>query len=231
MRGPLADVAVLFDLDGTLVDTARDLAASMNHALALAGHPPVAPGRVRHLVGHGARAMLVQGLAEAGVTDPGAAAIDAHVAAFLDHYSRHLADHSRPFPGAVEAIDRLAADGAAIAICTNKREGLARALIGALGLASRFAVIVGGDTAGAAKPDPRPARLCLQRTGAARGVFIGDSDTDIRAAAAAGMPCLAALFGYGPLELREDAFALFSDYGDAPILVHRAAASSILGRG
>jgi len=223
MRRPLEGVTVLFDLDGTLVDTAGDLAAAMNHALTASGHAPVPLANVRHLVGHGARAMLARGLGEAGIADPTSAELDAHVAVFLEFYMAHIADTSRPFPGAVDAIEAIIAEGAAVAICTNKREAWARALIGALGLTRYFDSIVGADTAGAAKPDKRPLQRCIADTGAPKGVFVGDSDTDIRAADAAGMPCLAALFGYGPLDLCDRAFARFSNYEEVPALVRRAA--------
>jgi phosphoglycolate phosphatase len=221
MQAPLGDIAVIFDLDGTLIDTAADLAASMNHVLKRAGRAPVPLDRVRHLVGHGARAMLDRGFRENGGAVP--ADLDPHLAVFLDHYLAHIADQSRPFPGAVEALDALEADGARIAICTNKREAWARALFDALGLSHRFAALVGADTVGAAKPDPRPVFAALTGAGRAKGVFVGDSDTDIRAAKAAGMPCIAALFGYGPLDLATEAFAVFSAYEEAPGLIRRAA--------
>lgn len=221
MQAPLGDVAVIFDLDGTLIDTAADLAASMNHVLERAGRASVPLDRVRHLVGHGARAMLDRGFRENGGAAP--IDLDPHVALFLEHYLAHIADQSRPFPGALEALDALGADGAAIAICTNKREAWARALFGTLGLSHRFAAIIGADTVGVAKPDPRPVLAALAGTGRARGIFVGDSDTDISAAKAAGMPCIAALFGYGPLELSGEAFALFSAYAEAPELIRRAA--------
>lgn len=223
MRGPLAGVAVIFDLDGTLIDTAGDLTASMNHALTNAGLAPVPLARVRHLVGHGARAMLSKGFAESGAGAPSPAELDAHVSVFLGHYMAHIADTSRPFSGAIEAIEAMKTDGATIAICTNKREAWARALIEALNLTCHFAAIVGADTTGLAKPDPLPVRHCMSKARAQRAVFIGDSDTDIRAAEAAGIPCLAALFGYGPLDLCERAHAVFSAYDEAPELVRRAA--------
>jgi len=222
MRRPLAGAAVLFDLDGTLVDTAEDLAAAMNHALEKAGFQPIPPARVRPLIGHGARALLVRGFAEAGAAAPTPAELDAHLGVFLDYYAANIAVASRPFPGALEAIEALRSEGAAVAICTNKRERLARALIEALGISESFAAIVGGDTAGTAKPDPAPVRRCLALAGAERGVFIGDSDTDIRAAQAAAMPCLAARFGYGPLDLADRAFAQFSRFEEAPALVRQA---------
>jgi phosphoglycolate phosphatase len=223
MPRPLEGIAVLFDLDGTLIDTAGDLAASLNHALVAAGLAPTPLDRVRHLVGHGARAMIEKGLADAGAPAATRRELDEHLTVFLAHYERHLAVQSRPFPGALDAIAEMRADGATIAICTNKREALARALIKELGLAGLFAAIHGPDTTGFAKPDPRPLHHCLAAADAARGVFIGDSDTDIRAAKAAGMPCLAALFGYGPLDLSAEAFALFSSYQELPALVRRAA--------
>jgi phosphoglycolate phosphatase len=222
MRSSLAGVAVIFDLDGTLIDTAADLAASMNFVLQRAGREPAPLARVRHLVGHGARAMLDKGFRENGGAVP--TDLDPHVALFLDHYLQHIADQSRPFPGAIEALDRLEADGAVIAVCTNKREAWARALFDALGLTSRFAAIIGADTVGVAKPDPRPVFAALQQSRAERGVFVGDSDTDIRAARAAGMPCLVALFGYGPLELAHEAEALFSSYEEVPVLIRQATA-------
>lgn len=222
MRADLPDLAVLFDLDGTLIDTAADLAAAMNHALAAAGRPPVAAGAVRHLVGHGARAMLAEGFSRSGAA-PSPSAMDAHVEVFLAHYLAHIADFSRPFPGAVAAIEKLRGMGAKIAICTNKRERPARLLIETLGLTRHFDAIVGMDTIGVAKPDPAPARLCLQNCKRNRGVFVGDSDTDMATAAAAGMPALAATFGYGPLARGETAFARFSDYRRLPDLVVAAA--------
>lgn len=221
MRPDLLGTAVIFDLDGTLIDTAADLAAAMNHALKAAGFSPVAANQVRHLVGHGARAMLVQEFAARGAT-PSPAEIDRHIEVFLEHYLAHIADHSRPFPGAVEIIGQLRRAGAKTAICTNKREAASRLLIDALGLQDLFDTIVGMDTAAAPKPDPAPVRLCLERTGARRGVFIGDSDTDIRAAKAAGLACLIAEFGYGPLTLDADAYATFSSFHALPALIREA---------
>ncbi|NWG70112.1 MAG: HAD-IA family hydrolase [Parvularculaceae bacterium] len=219
----LSDCCVLFDLDGTLIDTAGDLAAAMNHALMKAGRRAVPPERVRALVGHGARAMLVRGFQETG-GEVSATEMDAHVETFLDYYLAHIADRSRPFPLVVDAIAELAGAGAAIAVCTNKRERPARLLIDALGLSDRFDAIVGMDTIGIAKPDPAPALHCLKLAGRRRGVFIGDSDTDIRTASAAGMPCLAATFGYGPLTLAGNAFAAFHSYSGVPALVRQALA-------
>jgi len=221
MQGALEGSLVIFDLDGTLVDTAQDLGAAMNHAIAADGIAPTPLADVRHLVGHGARAMLLRAYALAGVA-PEKVDIEARIQRFLDHYLSHIADHSAPFPGAIDEIDALRAEGAAVAICTNKREPWARRLIAALGLSEKFVAIVGPDTLGAAKPDPRPVLHCLEIAGAGRAVFVGDSDTDIAAAAAAGLPCLLAEFGYGPTERRAEAFAAFTGYAGFSALVRRA---------
>ena len=222
MAGMLRGTAVLFDLDGTLVDTAADLAASMNHALSVNGVDPVPAERVRGLVGHGARRMLMRGYEIACGRHAEEAELDAALTQFLAHYEANIAEASRPFDGVIEMIEGLRADGASIAICTNKRESMARLLIETLGVAALFDTIVGGDTAAAPKPDAAPVRLCMTRVSSKRGVLIGDSDTDIKAAAAAGMPCVIAEFGYGPLTLVGQAAAIFSDYESADDLVRAA---------
>lgn len=221
MQPDLAGVAVIFDLDGTLIDTAGDLAAAMNYAFGAAGHDAIPLPRVRHLVGHGARAMLAQGFAETGAVPP-PAEMDRHVAVFLDYYLAHIADHSRPFPGVVDAIKALRVAGAKCAVCTNKREAPSVLLLGELGMSGLFEIIVGADTAGAPKPDPAPVRRCLEATGAKRAVFVGDSDTDIKAAEAAGLPSLLVTFGYGPATLAAKAKASFDDYRNLPALVRQA---------
>jgi phosphoglycolate phosphatase len=221
MRPELFGAAVIFDLDGTLVDTAADLAAAANQALAAQGFEPVPAARVRSLIGHGARATLSKAFAERGAA-PSTEEMDGHLAAFLEYYHAHIADHSRPFPDAVGVIEELRRAGAKIAICTNKYEATSRLLIKKLGLEDLFDTIVGRDTAAAPKPDPAPVRLCLERAGVRRGVFIGDSDTDVMAAKAAGLASLIAAFGYGPLTLAKDAFAPFEDYRALPALIRRA---------
>ncbi len=218
MSTTLTDIAVIFDLDGTLIDTAGDLTAAMNHVLALEGLPTLPVERVRHMVGFGARAMLKEGFKAAGeLLDDGAA--DRHVATFLDYYTNHIDEHSAPFEGAIETIESLRRDGAKTAICTNKREAPAVQLMSALGLDHLFETIVGGDTAAAPKPDPAPVTLCLTRCDRAHGVFIGDSDTDLRAAENAGMPSVFVDFGYGPSTFARRANATISHYADLPATI------------
>lgn len=189
---PFAVIA--FDLDGTLVDTAPDLTASLNHALAHLGRPPIDPESVRHMVGHGVRALLRQGLEATGTCDE--TLIDAGFPVFLAYYSTHIADHSRPFPGVDAALDALAAQGVTLALCTNKLESLATELVNALGWQNRFAAIVGGDTLPVRKPDPAPLFEAIARAGGGRAAFVGDSITDTDTARAAGLPCIAVTFGF-----------------------------------
>lgn len=213
---------MIFDLDGTLVDTADDLAVSMNHALEVMGFAPVERRAVRHLVGRGGRAMLARGIEISAGRPTQKSEIETGLTAFLEHYAGHIAIHSRPFAGAVELIERLRARGAKTAICTNKRERLSRLLIESLGIAAHFDAIVGADTTAAAKPEPAPVRACMDKCAADRGIFVGDSDTDILAARAAGLACLIADFGYGPLAMRKDAAARFSGYDAVEDLIDRA---------
>lgn len=224
-NGPFSGSAVLFDLDGTLVDTAADLAASMNHALAEAGLSPVPAEEVRHLVGYGARRMLMRGYQLSTDREADDGELEASLDHFLKHYGQNIAVHSRPFDGVIEMIEGLRARGVRCAVCTNKRETYAVQLLDALGLTPLFDAVVGVDTAVAPKPDAAPVLLCLEKTQSQRGVFVGDSDTDIRAAKAAGMSCFIARFGYGPLTLVDEASALFDDYHEGAILIDRALTS------
>jgi phosphoglycolate phosphatase len=193
----MATPTIIFDLDGTLIDTAPDLVETLNVILAREGLAPLPYETARNLVGGGAKAMIVRGIeAEGRVLPP--AKIEQLFADFIAHYSEHLADRSRPFPGLTDALDVLAARGCRLAVCTNKLERLSVLLLGQLELAGRFAAICGPDTFGVQKPDPE----ILRRTVAAAGgmlqhaVMIGDSITDIRTARAVGIPIVAVDFGY-----------------------------------
>jgi phosphoglycolate phosphatase len=188
---------VVFDLDGTLVDTAPDLVNTLNVILAQEGLAPVPFEEARTMIGGGARALLERGLRESG-HPLSKDRIDGLFARFLDHYAAHIADRSRPFPGVEAALDALASAGFRLAICTNKLEWLARKLLGALGMTRRFCAIAGQDTFGVAKPDPVILRRLMSDAGAdeARTIMVGDSETDIRLARAAGVAVVAVDFGY-----------------------------------
>jgi phosphoglycolate phosphatase len=187
---------VVFDLDGTLVDTAPDLCASLNYALGTLGRPPVSAEDVRHMVGHGARALLEKGLAATGAVS--AELIEAGVQPFLQFYAGHIADSSRVYPGVEAALDALAAAGTVVAICTNKPVGLSAALVTAVGWDGRFAANLGYDSVPKAKPDPGHLLATIAAAGGdpATTIFVGDSFTDTTTARAAGLPVVAVSFGF-----------------------------------
>lgn len=196
---------VAFDLDGTLADTAPDLTAALNHTLTRLGYPTVPAEDVRHMVGHGAKALLRQGLAAAGIEDE--TVVERGFPVFLEYYEAHIADGSFAFPGCLAALDALKARGVALAICTNKLEGLATRFVDAIGWDCLFSVIIGGDTVGVSKPDPAPLLAAIARAGGGRAAFVGDSITDTTTAQAAGIPCVALSFGFHdrpPAELGAD---------------------------
>lgn len=227
MTRDLEGWTLAFDLDGTLVDSAPDLMATLNRMLAAHGLPQVPFSSARHLVGHGARALLEHGFAEAGATWEEARApelFDAFIADYLDH----IADATRPFEGVVETLDKLAARGAILCVATNKRTDLSLALIGALDLGRHFAAIVGPDAVSARKPDGAHLREAVLKAGGdpARAIMVGDSATDTGAARNASMPCVVVSFGYteiAPADLGGD--AVIDSYAEL-----EAAIDGLLGR-
>jgi phosphoglycolate phosphatase len=193
----MSTLTVVFDLDGTLVDTAPDLIATLNAVFAREGLPPVPYEAARNMVGGGARRMIEHGLArQQRAFDP--PDINRMFDAFIAHYAAHIADHSQPFPGVTAALDLLAAREYRFAVCTNKLEWLSRRLLDALGLSARFAAICGQDTFGVHKPDPEILRRTIRQAGGSldRAVLVGDSATDIDTARAAAVPVIAVDFGY-----------------------------------
>ncbi len=191
--------AILFDLDGTLVDSAPDLCGAMNHVLAGRGHPLLDLTQVRHLVGHGARALLARGFwgetAEPPVADPD---FEAAVTDFLDYYRDHLTDHSAPYPGAVAALQILRQRGFPLAVVTNKPEALAQKMLEQLHLRPFFTHVVGGDTLPQRKPAPEPLRHVLDQWGIPPhlALMVGDSGVDVEAAQATGCPVVLMSHGY-----------------------------------
>ena len=194
---PTAPVTVVFDLDGTLVDTAPDLVATLNSVFGRYGLPPVPFEQARTMVGGGARRMIESGLARENCV-LATSEIDRLFGDFIAHYSAHIADLSQPFPGAVRALDALAARGYRLAICTNKLERLSRLLLEKLDLGARFAAICGQDSFGVQKPDPEILRRTIRQAGGRldRAVMVGDSVADIDAARAARVAVIAVDFGY-----------------------------------
>ncbi|MCG2841492.1 phosphoglycolate phosphatase [Sandaracinobacter sp. RS1-74] len=185
---------IIFDLDGTLVDTADDLTASLNHALRTLGRPVIDPDGVRAMVGHGARKLLERGLAATGEMTP--ELVEAGVRPFLEHYGANIAVHSRPFDAVEGVLDELEGRGLKLAICTNKPVALAESLVAELGWGGRFRALLGADSRPWRKPDPRHLRETLAEAGGERAVFVGDSKTDADTALAAGVPLVLVSFGY-----------------------------------
>jgi len=195
---------IVFDLDGTLIDTAPDLVDTLNVVFAQEGLPPVPYETARNLIGGGARAMIARGIeAEGLVVAP--AKLEQMFADFIEHYSAHIALRSRPFPGVIDALDALAGRGCRFAVCTNKLERLSVLLLEELKIADRFEAICGQDTFGIQKPDPEVLRRTIAAAGGSphRAIMIGDSATDIRTARAAGIPVIAVDFGYSERPVSE----------------------------
>lgn len=201
MTSPLLAV---FDLDGTLIDTAPDLIGSLNAVLKREGIAPVPMARARTMIGSGAKKLIELGLADQGRRAP-EEELKRMVADFIAHYSENIAVESRPFDGLEIALDELAANGVQFAVCTNKLEWLSVRLLEQLGMTKRFAAICGADTFGVAKPNPDILRKTVIRAGSAieRAVMVGDAATDVGAARAAGMPVIGVDFGYTETPMRD----------------------------
>jgi phosphoglycolate phosphatase len=195
---------VIFDLDGTLVDTAPDLIDSLNHTIAPAGLAPMTLDDLNHLVGQGARVMIKRAFELRKVALDEAQA-ETLFNDFVDHYRQNMPGKSRPFPGVVECLERLAAAGMTVAICTNKSEALAIPLIEELGLSDHFAAITGGDTFPVRKPDAAHIFGTIEKAGGTKGnaVMVGDSVNDILAARNAGVPSIGVDFGYSDVPIED----------------------------
>lgn len=206
---------LIFDLDGTLADTAADLCETMNVVLQRHGRARVPEAEVRGLVGGGARLLMDRGFRATG--EPASdALLDQLFEEFIGYYSDHIADHTTLFPGLLDQLERLSASGALLAVCTNKVEALSHQLLDRLDIARFFPVVIGGDTLPVKKPRPDPLWECVTRLGGDRAsaVMIGDSETDTGAAIAAGMPSVAVSFGYRRVSLDELGAAHIIDHFD-----------------
>jgi phosphoglycolate phosphatase len=195
---------VVFDLDGTLVDTAPDLINALNYVLDREGLPPVPVHLARNMIGAGARRLLERGL-ELDGRSIGLEDMDRLTKDFIDHYAAHIADASRPFEGLEGALDDLAARGYHFAVCTNKLEWLSKRLLDQLGLSARFAAICGADTFGVSKPDPAILQQTIARAGAqlSAAIMVGDAGPDIGVARRAGVPVIGVEFGYSEVPIAD----------------------------
>ncbi len=213
---------IVFDLDGTLADTRRDLIPCLNRTIASAGVAPVEFHNVGYIVGHGSRAMIERAFALTG-TPLGDLQLDALQEVFLEDYGRNICAETVLFDGAIDALDRFAALGCLLAVCTNKPEGLARQLLDELGISARFAAISGGDTFTVRKPHADHLLKTVEMAGGnvSRSLMVGDSVTDIRTAQAAGIPVVAVDFGYSDRHVSDYApdrvISHFSELNDAAL--------------
>lgn len=222
---------VVFDLDGTLADTAPDLVAVLNAIMAREGLPAVPEAVARDMIGAGARALVERGF-EAARRELTPARSDELFRLFLALYADHLCVRTRLFPQVVEALDALAGRGCRLAVCTNKIEAHSVRLLEALGVMDRFAAVCGRDSFAWCKPDPRHLTLTIERAGGdpARAVMVGDSKTDIDTARAAGIPVAAVPFGYSDVpvgDLGPD--IVVERFADLPGAVERLLAPAPVG--
>ncbi len=200
----LKNAAIMFDLDGTLMDTAPDLAASMNFVLQQNGRREVPASDVRNMVGRGARVLIERGMAATG--DPASEEeLDGLFDQFLEYYLDHIADHSAVFPNVEKTLSELREAGAILAVCTNKPEGASIKLLKEFNLDGYFSAIVGGDSLAVRKPDPGHILGTIEKMGGTTtaAVMVGDSANDIDAAIAAGIPVIGVPFGYTPIPIHE----------------------------
>jgi phosphoglycolate phosphatase len=209
---------IVFDLDGTLVETAPDLVDTLNVIFAREGMPPVPYDTARALIGGGVKAMIARGI-EAEKRSFTPAKLERMLEDFIAHYAEHVADRSHVFPGLIAALDRLADDGFHFAVCTNKLEGLSRSLLEKLALSERFKAICGQDTFGIQKPNPEVLRRTIAAAGGdpRRAIMVGDSETDILTARGAGIPVIAVDFGYSERPVSTfDPDRVISDFAQLP---------------
>ena len=199
-----ASPIVVFDLDGTLADTALDLIETLNAILQSEGLDPLPLDEARDLIGAGARALISRGfhVRQKPLTPQ---RLDQLFIAFLDHYGRNLVVHTKLYPGVEEALDRLAGQGYTLAVCTNKMQDHSRQLLDALGILDRFAALAGRDTYPVFKPDPRHLTLTIAdaKGDPRRAVLVGDSKTDVDTARAADIPVIGVDFGYTEIPMRD----------------------------
>ena len=188
---------IVFDLDGTLIDTAPDLAEATNHVLATLGLDRINELEIRPFVGHGALAMI-EGAVKAHGRKLSERELHDLFEVFIVYYSAHIADYSVPYPHVIATLEGLKARGATLAVCTNKMEAQARAVLETMKLDHYFSALTGRDSLGAYKPDPRHLTGTIALAGGRpeTSIMIGDSETDIKTAKAASIPVVAVSFGY-----------------------------------
>jgi phosphoglycolate phosphatase len=216
--------AIVFDLDGTLIDSAPDIRAAINRTLADEGHAPLDLPKVISFIGHGLPRLVARAMGARGID------MDQHArltAATLAHYAAASHDLTDPYPGMMTALERLRLRGHRLGLCTNKPEAPARHLLDHFGMAHLFDVVVGGDSLPTRKPDPAPLHHAFAALGASTGLYIGDSEVDAYTAQAAGVPF--AFFTQGYCHIPQDAvpcIARFDHFDALPGIVADLAATA-----
>ncbi len=197
MTDRLAGATIVFDLDGTIADTAPDLIVAANAAFASEGFPEASQEAIKRGVGYGTKAMLSSGLAATGA-QASHEQMDRMAATLVAYYEDRICEGTKLFPGFTDAALALLKNDCILAVCTNKIERLASKLLKALGVANLFAAVAGGDTFGYHKPDPRHITQLIAKAGGRvdHAVMVGDSEADVAAAKAAAVPVIAVAFGY-----------------------------------
>lgn len=213
--------AMVWDLDGTLVDSAADIAASLNRLLGENGLASLDDARIRNMIGEGVAVLIRRGFEAHDIT-PGKERLEGLVQRFLVIYSEIATASTRLFPGAREALQTFSDAGLRQAICTNKPEAITRQVLAGLGIAGYFDVVIGGDTLPRNKPDPLPLRMALEGLDATpeQSLMVGDSAIDVQTAHAAGVSVAFVTFGYGPGPSHpHKADYLIDDFADLPAVV------------
>jgi len=215
--------ALVFDFDGTLIDSAPDITQALNETLAAYGRPALTVAQVRTMVGDGAASLLRYAFEATGEPlEP--AAVPAAVKRYADIYFEHSADASCLYPGVAETLEALASAGVKLGLCTNKPERISRKILGLVGLEPLFDAVAGGDTLPVRKPDGRPVSFVMESLGAPRAAMVGDGINDVLSARAAGIPVVLVSYGYP----RGDVHALGADvvidrFADLPAALERLA--------
>ena len=215
-------MTIVFDLDGTLIDTAPDLIRSVNRVMTETGYAPVNQDLLRPFISFGAKRMIEEALISQDQS-VSKSNLDAYFAKMISIYRDNIASHSRPFPHLTNQLIHWRAQGAALAVCTNKREDLALSLLNELDLSHHFKAITGRDTFAVCKPDPAHLLGTIERAGGTpgRSVMIGDSDTDVKTARAANVPVIGVTFGYTDTPMADLApDAIIESYDELPDALH-----------
>lgn len=209
---------LILDLDGTLIDSVPDIMSALNRLMAQRGFAPFGRDATAGFVGNGVAVLVRRAFAARGTE-----ADEAAIASFTEDYTANAAVETRAFPGAVETIRAMTADGWRMAVCTNKPQAATWAILEALDLSRWFAAVGGGDSFPTRKPDPAHLLSTLAAAGGSpeAAVMVGDHHNDVHAAAGAGVPCIFAAWGYGPPEMAEGATAVAQRFTDVPATAAR----------